>query len=172
MNPKTRRERWILQNWGSRWSWTTTWMLGIEPRLPARAVFAFNGRTVYPSLQTLLKMFIYTNQLVTFYWTLVISQGMKRARLWLDSWIGAEQMVMLSCEVPSTAICLQWSLLVFEFLVRNAVAENHIGCQHHVNPRDAAFPNADISANLSERLLQSHWGRNPTAVSTSVALQV
>lgn len=36
------------------------------------------------------------------------------------------------------------SPLMFEFLVRNAVAENHVGCQDHANPRDAAFPNVDV----------------------------
>lgn len=43
---------------------------------------------------------------------------------------------------PSSVVLA--SPLMFEFLVRNAVAENHVGCQHHVNPRDAAFPNVDV----------------------------
>lgn len=34
--------------------------------------------------------------------------------------------------------------LMFEFLVRNAVAENQIGCQHHAKPYDAAFPDVDV----------------------------
>lgn len=85
-------------------------------------------------------MFIYMNQSVPFYRTLVLSQGMKDQPQLNSSWIGAGQMAMLSCDVPSTATPLQWNLLVFEFLV----AENHVGCQHHVNPRDAAFPNPDI----------------------------
>lgn len=36
------------------------------------------------------------------------------------------------------------SPLMFEFLVRNGVAENQIGCQHHAKPHDAAFPDVDV----------------------------
>lgn len=79
------------------------------------------------------------NQSVTIYWTLVLNQGMKVQPQLNSSWIGAEQMVMLSHEVPSTATPLEWNLLVFEFLVRNVVAENHIGCQHHINPEMLPF---------------------------------
>ena len=43
---------------------------------------------------------------------------------------------------PSSVVLA--SPLMFEFLVRNAVAENHVGCQDHANPRDAAFPNVDV----------------------------
>jgi hypothetical protein len=36
-------------------------------------------------------------------------------------------------------------LLLFELLVRNAVAENLVGCQHHVSPSHAAaFLTVDI----------------------------
>ena len=43
---------------------------------------------------------------------------------------------------PSSVVLV--SPLMFEFLVRNVVAENHVGCQDHANPRDAAFPNVDV----------------------------
>lgn len=43
---------------------------------------------------------------------------------------------------PSSVVLA--SPLMFEFLVRKAVAENHVGCQHHGNPRDAAFPHVDV----------------------------
>lgn len=84
-------------------------------------------------------MFIYMSQSVTFCWTLVLSQGTKDQPQLNSSQIGAGQEVVLSCEVPSIATPLQWNLLVFEFLVRDVIAENHVGRQHRVHPQDAAF---------------------------------
>lgn len=101
------------------------------------------------------------NQSVTFCGTLVLSQGMKDQPQLNSSWAGAGQEVVLSREVPSIATP-RWALLVFEFLVRSVVAENHVGRQHRVHPRDAAFPECRCTSNtghnLSERRLHCRCG--------------
>lgn len=86
------------------------------------------------------------NQSVTFYWTLALGRGMQvqPVEFFLDRRGpgGYVQPCGALHSDPSSVVLA--SPLMFEFLVRNAVAENHVGCQHHVNPRDAAFPNVDV----------------------------
>jgi hypothetical protein len=67
---------------------------------------------------------------------------------------------------------------MFEFLVRNAVAENHTGCQYHVNPRDRRClselvipvipsPKGSCSATGVKSRIDSQLGSSPGLTSMS-----
>lgn len=78
--------------------------------------------------------FFFLNQSVTFDWALVLSQGMKvhTVEFFLDCSDGYAQTCRTLHSDPSSGVLEL--LHLFELLVRNLEAENHLDHQHHVNP--------------------------------------
>lgn len=60
---------------------------------------------------------------------------------------------------------------MFEFFVRNPVAEKQVGCQHHVKPHSVAFPDVDV---LLVILVVNSWKGSHGAlrVKSHISIQV
>lgn len=79
---------------------------------------------------------------IIFYWALVLSYSMKF--LTEGSWARKVEVRNAGCALHVGLSVVLASPLVFELLVRKAVAEKHVGCQHHVHPGDAPLLHVDV----------------------------